>query len=204
MFDIHAANAPDRRPAIVVCIYETDDPALTLLDGALPASRLAAGARVIPIGPDDPAVLADVITGTLQKGDCRAVLLIGRTRRSDGFRVQMRAENRTLAGGAKWASTGPATARSTAPVAEIIRALTDTGLAAEATSESEDDAGSYLLYRILTALPEDADAPAIALLRAPLAFGPEEVGRGVALGAAAIVRHLSPLARERSIQNLIG
>lgn len=199
MFDIHAENAPDRRPAIVVCICETDDPARSLVYEALPALSLAGGARTIPVGPDDPARLADLITATLNKAECRGVLLVGRTRRSDGFRVQMRAENRTLSGEAKWSSTGPAMARSTAPVAEIIRALTDAGQAAAATSDSEDDAGSYLLYRILTALPEDADAPAVALLRAPLAFGPDQVKKGVEIATGAMGRHLTPLPRERPI-----
>jgi hypothetical protein len=199
MFDIHAENAADRRPAIVVCIYETNDPARPLVDEALRASSMAGGTRTIPISPDDPAVLADLITDTLQQAECRGVLLVGRTRRSDGFRVQMRAENRTLCGEAKWSSIGPAMARSTAPVAEIIRDLTEAGLAAAATSESEDDAGSYLLYRILTAMPDDADARAVALLRAPVALGPDEVRKGVEIGTGALGRHLTPLPRERPV-----
>jgi hypothetical protein len=52
----------------------------------------------------------------------------------------------------------------------MVRALNDAGLAAEATSDGEEDAGSYLLYRVLTALPDGSDAPAVGLIRAPAAL----------------------------------
>ncbi|HBI18761.1 MAG TPA: hypothetical protein DDY79_05460, partial [Brevundimonas sp.] len=70
-----------------------------------------------------------------------------------GFRVQMRAENRTLDHKHRLSSTGPGVARATAPVADIVRALTAAGLEADASSEAEEDAGSYLLYRVLADLP---------------------------------------------------
>lgn len=196
MFHPHAENAPDRRPAILVCVYEADDPARLLLDETGEPPWTLSGARTVSAGPDDPAVLADLINGKLARADCHAVLLVGRTRRSDGFRIQMRAENRSLSGGAKkWSDTGPALARATAPVSEIVRCLMDAGLSAVATSDSEDDAGSYLLYRVLTALPDDADAPAVALVRAPLALDVDEVRQGIEIAAGAIVRHLSLLPR---------
>jgi pyrrolidone-carboxylate peptidase len=109
----------------------------------------------------------------------------------------MRAENRGVTGGAKWSDTGPAFARATAPVSEMVQALTEAGLMAAATSDSEEDAGSYLLYRILTALPDDADAPAVALLRVPVALAAAEVRRSVAVATEAIARHLPLMPRER-------
>ena len=125
------------------------------------------------------------------------MLLIGRTHKSSGFRVQMRAENRALIGGEKLSHTGPAMARATAPVADMVRALTAAGLHAEASSEGEDDIGSFLLYSILTRLPDDADVPAVGLLRAPMDIADEAVQKGVKAVANAMARTLSPLPRRR-------
>jgi pyrrolidone-carboxylate peptidase len=197
MLDTIAENQPDRRPAILVCIYEADDPLSAALDTESGAVWAPAGARVRAQGPDEPTALADVITRQIGEADCRAVLLVGRTRKSNSFRVQMRAENRTPTGGAKVSITGPAMARATAPAAEIVRELIEAGLAADATSDSEEDVGSYLLYRILTALPDNADAPSVGLLRVPALIDGEQLRRGVQTAAAAMARHLSPLPRAR-------
>ena len=196
MLDTVAEEKPDRRPAMLVCVYEESDP-LWPLDDLRSAPALGFAARVVPVGPDDPATLAGLITSELGDTDCRAVLLVGRTRKADHFRLQMRAENRVLNGGRKLSETGPALARATAPVAEMVRALSDAGIAADATSDCEGDAGSYLLYRVLTALPDGADAVAVGLLRAPSGLSPEEVLRGVETAAQAMARHLSPLPRAR-------
>ena len=195
MLDTIAENQPDRRPAILVCVYETADTLWNALDGD--ADWTPPGARLRPLGPGEPADLADRITGELDHADCRAVLLVGRTRKSDGFRVQMRAENRALTGGKKLSQTGPSLARATAPVAEMVRALIDAGLSADATSDSEEDVGSYLLYRVLTALQDDVDAPAVGLLRAPSAVNEAQLRLGIQTAATAIARHLSPLPRIR-------
>lgn len=197
MLETNGENDPDRRPAILVCVYEHADPAWVALNQASAAGWNPAGARTRNIGPDDPAVLANLVTSELDHADCRAILLLGRTRRGEGFRVQMRAENRALAGNVKLLLTGPATARATAPVAEIVRALNDAGLSADATSESEEDAGSYLLYRILTALPDAVDAPAVGLLRVPVDAEPDALLIAIQTAATAMARHLSPLPRPR-------
>jgi len=195
MLDTIAENQPDRRPAILVCVYETADPLWNALDGG--DGWAPPGARLRPVGPGEPADLAQLITGELDHADCRAVLLVGRTRKSDGFRVQMRAENRALTGGKKLSQTGPGMARATAPVAEMVRALNEAGLIADATSDSEEDVGSYLLYRVLTALPDNADAPAVGLLRAPSTLDEAQLRLGIQTAAAAMARHLSPLPRAR-------
>ena len=195
MLDTIAENQPDRRPAILVCVYETADPLWNALDGD--TDWTPPGARLRPLGPGEPADLAGRITGELDHADCRAVLLVGRTRKSDGFRVQMRAENRALTGGKKLSQTGPSLARATAPVAEMVRALIDAGLTADATSDSEEDVGSYLLYRVLTALPDDVDAPAVGLLRAPSTLNEAQLRLGIQTAATAMARHLSPLPRAR-------
>jgi pyrrolidone-carboxylate peptidase len=197
MLDTVDETQPDRRPAILVCVYESEDPSWAALEDMADDGWHPHSARALPIGPGDPDVLAGLLTGELEDPDCRGVLLVGRTRRTDGFRIQMRAENRTLTGGARLVRTGPALARATAPVAEMVRALTDAGLAADASSESEEDAGSYLLYRILTALPDSVDAPAVGLLRVPAATDPQDLRTGIRTAAGAIARHLSPLPRIR-------
>ncbi|WP_426039264.1 hypothetical protein [Brevundimonas sp. DC300-4] len=196
MLDTIAENQPDRRPAILVCVYESDDPLWTAIDEEA-ARWTPPGTRLRPVGPDDPAALAALITGQLEDADCRAVLLVGRTRKSNGFRVQMRAENRALDGGKKISQTGPALARATAPAAEMVRALIDAGLAADATSDSEEDTGSYLLYCVLAALPDNADAPSVGLLRVPASLNVDQLRIGVQTAAAAMARHLSPLPRAR-------
>ncbi|KPF83297.1 hypothetical protein IP78_02490 [Brevundimonas sp. AAP58] len=191
MLDTAAEEKPDRRPAMLVCVYDDADDLWPIETGA------TINARVLPVGPDDPAMLAGLITGEMDDEACRAVLLVGRTKKADRFRIQMRAENRALSGGKKLSLTGPAVARATAPVSEMVRALSNAGFAAEATSDSEDDAGSYLLYRVLTALPDNADAVAVGLLRTPCGLAAEEARRGVEAAAAAMARHLSPLPRAR-------
>lgn len=195
MLDTIAENQPDRRPAILVCVYETADLLSNALDGG--DGWAPPGARLRSVGPGEPADLAGRITDELAHADCRAVLLVGRTRKSDGFRIQMRAENRDLTGGKKLSETGPGLARATAPAADMVRALNDAGLIADATSDSEEDIGSYLLYRILTALPDNADAPSVGLLRVPAAVEGEQLRMGVQTAAAAMARHLSPLPRAR-------
>ncbi len=197
MLDTHAETPPDRRPAILVCVYEADDPAWAALDDPSADPWSPTSARTRPVGPGDPVMLAGLISGELDTTEGLAVLLVGRTRRSDGFRIQMRAENRALSGGAKLTSTGPAMARATAPVAEMVRALNEAGLNADATSESEEDAGSYLLYRVLTALPDNVDAPAVGLLRAPFSVDSDRLRRGVRAAAGVMARHMSPLPRPR-------
>lgn len=195
MLDTIAENQPDRRPAILVCVYESD-PLWSAIDEEA-VGWTPPGTRLRPVGPGDPAALAALITGQLDDPDCRAVLLVGRTRKSNGFRVQMRAENRALGGGKKISQTGPALARATAPAAEMVRALIDAGLAADATSDSEEDAGSYLLYSVLAALPDNADALSVGLLRAPASLAAGQLRLGVQTAAAAMARHLSPLPRAR-------
>ncbi len=191
MLDTHE-TATDRRPTVLVCAYEADDPVWQALDYSN-----ASGPRLRTIAAGSPDALAQAIAQDLLDADCRAILLVGRTRKSDGFLVQMRAENRTLDGGGKLTQTGPGTARATAPVADMVRALHHAGLVAHATSDSEDDAGSYLLYRVLSALPDGIDVPSIGLLRASGSLDSDQIQLGLQTAAAAMARHLSPLPRHR-------
>ncbi|WP_200808760.1 hypothetical protein [Brevundimonas sp. SH203] len=189
------ARNGDRRPGIIICAYEGEDAGWDLVEDLSGEIWSPAGARAVPISGNDPDALASTLAARLGSGDCRAVLLVGRTHKGQGFRVQMRAENRTLDYKHRLSSTGPGVARATAPVADILRALSAAGLQADASSEAEEDAGSYLLYRVLADLPDGAVTPSIGLLRAPAPANEAAVRKGVKAAASAMASHLTPLPR---------
>ncbi|WP_313103953.1 hypothetical protein [Brevundimonas sp.] len=187
---------PDRRPAIAICAW---DPSFTAWD---PVEDLSGdpwnpiGARTLPVaGSAEADALAAQLSDLLAKGECGALLLVGRTAHTGVFRVQMRAENRRLDGADRLDHTGPGVARATAPTAEIVRDLTAAGLNAVAASDAEEDAGSYILYRILNDLPDGPASPAIGLIRAPSDVTNAKVQLAVKTAASAIARHLAPLPR---------
>jgi hypothetical protein len=187
---------PDRRPAIAICAW---DPSFTAWD---PVEDLSGdpwnpiGARTLPVaGSAEADALAAQLSDLLAKGECGALLLVGRTAHTGVFRVQMRAENRRLDGADRLDHTGPGVARATAPTAEIVRDLSAAGLNAVAASDAEEDAGSYILYRILNDLPDGPASPAIGLIRAPSDVANAKVQLAVKTAASAIARHLAPLPR---------
>lgn len=190
-----SAFRTDRRPGLVICAYDPYEQDWDPVEDLSGAPWNPAGARTIAVPGADPEALAETLRGRLADPDCRGLLLLGRTHRTDGFQLQMRAENRVLGGGGKLSVTGPATARVTAPVAEIIRDLHEAGLDASARSDGEDDAGSYLLYTLLSSLPDGVDAPAVGLLRASAHMPAAELNKGVRIAAGAVARHLAPLPR---------
>ena len=194
MLDIQADAASDRRPAIVICAYDAGETGWDPVEDLSGVAWNPAGARTVAVAADAPENLAVSLQEHLRARGCRA-LLVGRTGHGESFRVQMRAENRVLNGTDRLDDTGPGVARATAPVLEIVEALNEAGLAAVASSESEADAGSYLLYRILSGLPDGIDSPAIGLLRAPASASDAAMQRAVKVAAATIALHLSPLPR---------
>ncbi len=191
-------ESPDYRPALVICAYDMDETGWDPVEDLSGEPWNPAGARTLAVAAGEPEALASVLSAHLEDRRCRGLLLVGRTRRSDVFRLQTRAENRSLDGGRRLDAVGPGMARATAPVADIVRALNEAGLAADASSDSEDDAGSYLLYRILSGLPDGPDTPAIGLLRAPEHEPDAAVQRAVKATAQAMARHLAPLPRSRA------
>lgn len=191
----NAEAQKDRRPAIVICAYDTDHSVWDPIEDLSGEPWSPQGARTVAVPSADPESLASTLSDHMAETSCRALLLVGRTRRSDAFRLQMRAENRAVTGGLRADVNGPAMARVTVPVAEIVRELNAAGLAADASSEAEEDVGSYLLYRVLSGLPYGPDAPAIGLLRIPDQADEDAVRRGIKVAATAIARHLAPLAR---------
>lgn len=195
MNDIDGPASVDRRPGIIICAYDGEDEGWDLVEDLSGEIWSPIGARCVPIAAADPDVLASTLAARLGSGECRAVLLVGRTQKGDGFRVQMRAENRTLDYKDRLSRTGPGIARTTAPVADMVRALTAAGLAADATSEVEEDVGSYLLYRVLSDLPDGPLTPSIGLLRAPSPANEAAVRKGIKAAASAMASHLTPLPR---------
>lgn len=185
----------DRRPALIICAYDRAGVGWDPGSGLSGETWSPVGARALIVPSDEPEALGENLSNQMRDPDCRGLLLLGRSEREQGFQVQMRAENRALDGSGKLSSTGPAAARSTAPVAEIVRALQDAGIKVAATSDGREDVGSYLLYSILTGLPDHVDAPAVGLLRVPPHASPSELDQGVRLAASVIARHLSPLPR---------
>ena len=190
--------APDFRPALVICAYDVDDAGWDPVEDLCGDPWNPIGARTLAVAAGEPEALATVLSAHLDDRRCRGMLLVGRTRRSNAFRLQIRAENRSLDGGRRLDLVGPGTARATAPVADIVRALREAGLAADASSDSEEDAGSYLLYRLLSGLADGPDTPAIGLLRAPEHESGAAVQRAVKAAAQAMAHHLSPLPRSRA------
>lgn len=199
MLEFSDTATPDYRPAIVICAYEAGESGWDPVEDLSGEPWNPPGARTVAVAANDPEVLAATLSDHLGDPQCRALLLVGRTRAGgDDFRVQVRAVNRSLDGTGRLDEVGPGVARATAPVADMVRALTESGLAAEVSSEAEDDAGSYLLYRVLSSLPEGADTPAIGLLRAPEDAVDAVVQKAVKTAAQAMARHLSPLPRSRA------
>ncbi|RYG19067.1 MAG: hypothetical protein EON96_03700 [Caulobacteraceae bacterium] len=195
MNDIDGPVSVDRRPGIIICAYDGEDEGWDLVEDLSGEIWSPIGARSVPIAAADPDVLASTLAARLGSGECRAVLLVGRTHKGDGFRVQMRAENRTLDYKDRLSRTGPGIARTTAPVADMVRALNAAGLEADATSEVEEDVGSYLLYRVLSDLPDGPLTPSIGLLRAPSPANEAAVRKGIKAAASAMASHLTPLPR---------
>ncbi|HRJ63532.1 hypothetical protein [Brevundimonas sp. UBA2416] len=189
--------APDYRPALVICAWEVDEAGWDPVEDLSGATWNPIGARTLAVAAGEPEALAATLSAHLEDRSCRGLLLVGRTRRSDAFRLQIRAENRSLDGG-RLDTVGPGMARATAPVTDIVRALNKAGLTADASSESEEDAGSYLLYRVLSGLPDGPDTPAIGLLRAPEHESDAAVQRAVKAAAQAMAHHLPPLPRSRA------
>lgn len=193
-----ASATRDHRPVIVICAYEPAESGWDPIEDLSGEPWSPNGARTLVVPADDPQTLATTLSGHLRDPDCRGLLLVGRTQRGGDFRIQIRAENLTLDGTRRMDAIGPGLARATAPGADMVRALTGSGLTAAVSSDAEPDAGSYLLYQVLARLPEGGDAPAVGLLRAPEQAADPDVQRAVKAAAQAMASHFSPLPRMRA------
>lgn len=186
----------DTRPGIVICAWDATETGWDPVEDLSGEPWNPNGARTVPVPADAPEALASILAGHLNDRRCRALLLVGRTRKAEGFQLQMRAENRSVEG-ERVDDVSPSVARATAPVGEMVQALKEAGLPAGATSEAEDDVGSYLLYHVLTGLPDGTDTPVVGLLRAAENQPAASVQKAVKTAAQAMARHLAPLPRYR-------
>lgn len=193
------ATQTDQRPAIVICAWDADETGWDPVEDLSGEPWSPAGARTVAIPADSPTRLADALADRMRDPRCRALLLVGRTQRPGGFQLQLRAEHRAPDGARSDHGTAPSVARSTAPIAEMVRALDAAGVPAAATSEAEDDTGTFLLYSVLSGLPDGIDTPAIGMLRAPDNATDDAFTRAVKIAAQAMARHLSPLGRARAV-----
>lgn len=194
--DLDSSSRPDRRPVIAICAWSPSFSAWDPVEDLSGEPWNPPGARTLAPSPDASAdALAAQLSTLLETGACSALLLVGRTIHEGPFRVQMRAENRRLGQPGRLDDTGPGIARVTAPVADILRDLTEAGVSAAVTSEAEEDAGSYILYRILADLPDSLNSPSIGLLRIPDGESEYRVRAAVKTAASAMARRLSPLPR---------
>lgn len=190
-------TADDRLPVIVLCAYDAQDEVWDPVEDLSGRHWRPTGARAVSLDPDTPDRLYDALNDQLSDRRRRAVLLLGRSRQPGQFSIQMRAENRALQGTERLDPLGPSLARATLPVADVLNGLGAAGLNAVATSEAEPDAGSYLLFRILSDLPDVSEAPIVGLLRVPADATLDAARRGVKAAAAAIAAQLAPLSRSQ-------
>lgn len=156
--------------------------------------------------PADPDAAFERVRAGLEETGASGVLLLSLSSDEEaeaGFVVRMRACNRRARGlrGAEGerriAPTGPASARATAPVAELARAICATGALALASSDAADDAANHLLYRLLAEAAPDVGAPAVGAVRAPTASSgcdPGALERGLCAALFAFADTLHPCA----------
>ena len=82
MLDTIAETRPDRRPALVICAYDVGESAWDPAEDLSGATWSPSGARTVDVPAEDPERLASILSNHLRDADCRAILLVGRTRRS--------------------------------------------------------------------------------------------------------------------------
>lgn len=194
--DLDSSSRPDRRPVIAICAWSPFYRAWDPVEDLSGDPWNPPGARTLAAPGDASAdALTDRLADLLARGECSAILLVGRTSHAGAFRVQMRTENRRLGEAGRLDGTGPGVARVTAPVADILRDLASAGVPALAASDAEEDAGSYILYRLLAELPDSLDSPSIGLLRIPDGESESTVRTAVKTAASAMARRLAPLPR---------
>ena len=193
MLDALETPSTDRRPGIAIVAWDRGFRAWDPFDSASGQTWHPRGARAITITPADtddlPATLAKALVGQ----SLSAILLVGRSNASGTIHIQTRAENRVPGSLDRDDPLAAGVVRATLSTAEILRDLTHEGLSARAVSEAENDAGSHLLFRILSHLPDQGATPPIGLVRLPRDMGPLQVNQAIRTIASTVSRHLPSL-----------
>jgi len=150
-------------------------------------------------GVTDAENLARDLVSRLISHEARALLLIGRTRYEGPARLQIRAEL-PKTDGHRLSEDGPGVVRATAPAAAILEAAANAKVALVASSEAEDDAGSALLYRIMTALEDHLETPAIAMIRFPFGMAEPQVAATIKAAATVLTQHFTLAQRPAAVR----
>ena len=185
----------DRRPTIIVCNWSQEDPAWDLVEdlSGVPWQPDTAHTELVePTG--DIASLSEQLAERLLNHDVRALLLIGRTRHEGPARVQLRAEI-PQENGRRISTDTPGVVRSTGPAGDIIDAVTKAHVSIVASSEHEPDAGSELLYDLLTRMEATLETPAVTMLRFPSSMTESNVAQAVKAAVTVMTQNLTPLPR---------
>lgn len=191
-------QSDDRRPCILICNWDATRPVWDLVEdlSGVPWHPDNARSELIN-GNGDTLALAQALASCLQRGDARALLLLGHTRHAGPARLQLRAEA-PHEDGVRVDYDMPGVVRATAPAADILHAVTKANVAIVATSDAEEDAGSALLYHVMTLLGDDAETLAVAMLRFAPASTEATIASAVKATASVMTQHLSPQARSSS------
>ena len=193
---------------LLVCSFEGDagapDAGARLKACGWRHARIEAVYVVLPA--EGEAALAQV-RAALQASGASGVLLLASfapeaVDRAEGFVVEMRARNRTEGAAAadrlarRISPTGPGSARATAPIADLARALAAEGLPVRTRSDPAPSLVNALLYRLLTEVAAEAGAPTVGALSLPAEPSRSSaVDRGLCAAALAFADTLAPAAR---------
>ena len=145
-------------------------------------------------GHGDIQALANALVGKLLNHEARALLLLGRTKHDGPARLQIRAEVPKVEG-RRSDHESPGVVRATAPTADILAAVKSAKVPMIASSDAEDDAGSRLLYAVMTSLENIFETPAVGLMRFPSSMGEQSVSHAVKAAATVMTQHLAPQTR---------
>lgn len=193
MLDTNKSPVTDRRPFIAIAPWDRGFRAWDQASDLSGDNWHPAGARALTVEADEPDALAARLTQMLRERTCSALLLIGRSHHTGPIRIQTRAVNRRLDSQERLDPTGPGVVRATAPTSEILRHLSQAKLEAITASDAEEDAGSYILYRVLADLPDSLITPTIGLIRLPRDMSRVEAPRAIQTAIEAVASHLPAL-----------
>ncbi|MFN3230203.1 MAG: hypothetical protein ACK41P_10150 [Asticcacaulis sp.] len=140
-----------------------------------------------------------------EKGPFDGVLMVGHTRQTGPFRVEMRAQNLVNAKkadetgfcwpGEKIQPVGPAFARTTAPVMALVNAVQAIGLPCVASSDAGRFLSNFMLYALLTGDDGLASDLPVGCLRAPRSLEGHNGQASGILAADAMMQAIMTAAR---------
>ena len=192
MLNPNPTSATDRRPFIALVPWDTGFRAWDPFDSSTGETWHPRGARLLTLS-GATADLSDKLTQELIGHELSAVILVGRSTATGIIHIQTRAENRIPGSQNRDDPLAAGVVRATLSTSEILRDLADEGLSARAVSAAEDDAGSHLLFRILSQLPDHIVTPPVGLMRLPRDMAPEQVNQAIRTVASSVARHLPHL-----------